>query len=338
MNAYRAVWIDAPGQLRVRPVQPRPPAAGEALVGVAWSGICGSDRDLLQGTRPAAYVRYPVVPGHEWSGTVIDVGSDTDRALVGKAVVGEGFRSCLTCGACRRGDTNLCAGPYEETGFTQPGAWSDHLTLPARLLHVLPEGVDLRAAAGLEPAACVAAACLKAAVVPGERVAVVGGGMLGLVAVQFLRAAGAAEIVLVDTNLDRAPLAQQSGATSVITPTQARRNEAGFDAVIEAAGAAGTASLAANLVRRGGRIVLAGISTAEDQPLDPAALVLGEITVHTVFGASARAWTHAVRALAAGLIDPGLLVSHELPLEEVDQAFQLLAQRSSNVVKILLAP
>lgn len=336
-SSYRAVWIDAPGELNVRPAQPREPAAGEALVRIAWTGICGSDREMLHGTRPAPYVRYPVVPGHEWSGIVAGIGSGVDAELVGKPVTGEGFRSCLTCGACRRGDTNLCSGPYEETGFTQPGGWADYLTLPARLLHVLPAGADLRAAAGLEPAACVAAACLKAAVVPGERVAVVGGGMLGLLAVQFLRASGAGEIVLVHPHRDRAPLAQRCGASTLITPDEVRRAGAGFDAVIEAAGAPGTACMATGLVRRGGRVVITGIVGVDDQPLSPAALVLGEITVHTVFGAPARAWTHAVRAFANGLIDPALLVTHEIPLDDADRAFRVLEEEPSSAVKVLLA-
>ncbi|PXY28404.1 dehydrogenase [Prauserella muralis] len=338
MNGGRSVWIDAPGELVVRPGGPGEPGPGEALVRVAWSGICGSDRELLNGTRPAAYVRYPVVPGHEWSGTVVAVGEDTPESLIGAAVVGEGIRPCRTCASCRRGDTNLCEGPYDETGFTLPGAWSDHLVVPADLLHRLPAGADLRAAAGLEPAACVAAACLKLAVQPGERCAVVGAGTLGLLAVQFLRAAGAAEVLVVHTSPDRARLAEQCGATSLVSPADVRRLAGRFDAVIEAAGAPGTASMAAELVRRGGLLALTGIAADDDRPLDPASLVLREVSVHTVFGAPPRAWTHAVRALASGAIDPGLLVTHEVGLDEAHEAFRILEQERGKAVKVLLAP
>lgn len=139
----RAVVIDSPGHLRVQPTEPRPPGPGEALVRVAWSGICGSDREVFTGRRPAEFVRYPVVPGHEWSGTVVEVGADVAGDLAGRHVVGEGFRNCQVCEACRRGQNNLCSGGYDETGFTRPGAWADHLTLPARLLHVLPENAEI---------------------------------------------------------------------------------------------------------------------------------------------------------------------------------------------------
>jgi 2-desacetyl-2-hydroxyethyl bacteriochlorophyllide A dehydrogenase len=338
MAQARAVLIEAPHRLDVVPDQPRPPSQAEALVRVAWAGICGSDREVLAGNRPSSYVRYPLVPGHEWSGTVVEVGPGENADLLGRKVVGEGFRSCLRCSACRRGDTNLCEAGYQETGFTEPGAWADYLTLPTRLLHVLPEDADLRAAAVLEPAACIASACLKAATVPGERVAVVGAGTLGLLAVQLLAAAHPAELTVVHTRRDRTGLAVECGATSLVTPDQAGALAGRFDAVIEAAGAPGTARLATMLTRRGGRVVLTGIPAVDDDPPSPAEIVLGELTVHSVFGASSKAWQHAVRAFAAGALRPELLVTHDFELNEVAEAFRVLEQERGSVVKVLLKP
>jgi 2-desacetyl-2-hydroxyethyl bacteriochlorophyllide A dehydrogenase len=338
MSMLRAVVIDEPERLRVAAAEPHPPAPGEALVRVAWSGICGSDRELLAGGRPEGFVRYPVVPGHEWSGTVESVGDVRDSALVGRGVVGEGFRSCGHCDACRRGDNNLCTAPYDETGFTQPGAWADYLTLPARLLHVLPEGSDLRAAAVLEPAACVAAACLKAAPVPGERVAVVGAGTLGLLAVQLLHAGGPAELAVVVRRAYRVELARRCGATDVLTLDDVDRLAGRYDVVVEAAGTSGAARAAVRLARRGGRVALTGIPPVDDDPPTPTELVLGEITVHTVFGAPSRAWTHAVRAFASGALDPAMLVTHEVGLDDVTDAFRLLADPAAGAVKVLLHP
>jgi 2-desacetyl-2-hydroxyethyl bacteriochlorophyllide A dehydrogenase len=334
----RAVYIDEPGQLRVAPTEPTPPQAGEALVHVAWAGICGSDRELLAGGRPEGFVRYPLIPGHEWSGTVVSVGSDVDSALVGQPVVGEGFRSCGRCPACRRGDNNLCAAPYDETGFTQPGAWADYLTLPARLLHVLPEGSDLRAAAGLEPAACIAAACLKLAPVPGERAAVVGAGMLGLLATQLLHASGVAELAVLARRPDRAELAMRCGATTILSPAEADKHAGGFDVVLEAAGTSGAARLAVELANRGGRVALTGIPSADDDPPSPTTLVLNQITLHTVFGANSRAWAHTVRAFASGALDPTVVITHEVRLDDVSRAFDLLADRQAGAVKVLLHP
>lgn len=245
-----AVVIDAPGEHRIVPHEPVPPAAGEALVRVHAVGICGSDREVHQGNRPEGYVRYPLTPGHEWSGTVEAVGPGAPESLVGRKVVGEGFRSCQVCDRCHAGETTLCTAGYEETGFTQPGAMATTLTLPARLLHVLPDDADLTAAALLEPAACVAAAALKADARPGERVAVVGAGTLGMLAVQFLAASSPAELLTVDTRPERGSLAKTFGATDFRTPGQELPGD--FDVVIETAGSADSARTAASLLRRGG--------------------------------------------------------------------------------------
>lgn len=331
----RAVQVDAPHALRVVAVEPEPLGHGEALIEVAWSGICGSDLEVHRGTRPAEFVRYPVVPGHEWSGTVAKVGAGVDPELLRRKVVGEGFRNCGRCTACREGDTSLCSAAYDETGFTLPGAWADHLRLPARLLHPLPDDADLRSAALLEPAACMASAVLKADVRVGESVAVIGGGTLGLLATQLLAAAGAGSLVVVDPRTDRAETAKACGATGFAAPDEVG---GGFDVVIEAAGASGTGRLAVRSTRRGGRTVLTGIAPEEHEPLTPAELVGAAVTVHTVFGASSRAWAHAVRAFAAGLLDPAPLITHEFALDDAGRALETLADRAEPTGKVLLRP
>ena len=331
-----SVVIEAPGEYRLVPHEPREPAAGEALVRVHAVGICGSDRELYQGNRPEGYVRYPLVPGHEWSGTVQSVGAGVPGSLVGRKVVGEGFRSCQVCDRCHAGETTLCGAGYEETGFTQPGAMAATLTLPARLLHPLPDDCDLTAAALLEPAACIAAAAIKANARPGERVAVVGTGTLGMFAVQFLRAGSPGELLVVGTRRDRETLSREFGATGFRTRDQ--ELPADFDVVIETAGSASAARTAASLLRRGGRLVLTGIPAPGADGLDPTDLVVRQLEVHTVFGAPPAAWAHAVRVFAAGLLDPLPLVTHELSLEEFPQAIELVGAGDPKVGKVLLRP
>ena len=318
-----AVVVDGPGAYRLVPHEPVPPGPGEALVRVHACGICGSDREVLRGTRPADYVRYPLVPGHEWSGTVEAVGPGVPARLVGRRTVGEGFRNCQVCARCHAGETTLCTAGYDETGFTRPGALAPTLTLPARLLHPLPDDADLSAAALLEPAACVAAAVLAADVRPGERVAVVGTGTLGLLAVQFLAASSPAALLAVDLREDRADRAHRCGATRLCTRDELHGPHGlrpgapdGFDVVVETAGSATAARESAALLRRGGRLVLAGIPAPGATGLDPTDLVVRQIQVRTVFGAPPAAWAHAVRAFAAGLLDPGPLIDRELPLAD----------------------
>ncbi|MEU0003490.1 alcohol dehydrogenase catalytic domain-containing protein [Streptomyces sp. NPDC006314] len=330
------VLVEAPGVHRVEAHTPREPGPGEALVAVHAVGICGSDREVYQGNRPEGYVRYPLTPGHEWSGTVTGVGAGVPGTLVGRKVVGEGFRNCQVCDRCHAGETTLCTDGYEETGFTQPGAMATTLTLPARLLHVLADDADLTAAALLEPAACIAAAALKAGARPGERVAVVGTGTLGMFAVQFLKAVSPAEVLVVGTRNDREALSRRFGATDFRLRDRELPDD--FDVVIETAGSASAARTAASLLRRGGRLVLTGIPAPGADGLDPTDLVVRQLEVHTVFGAPPDAWAHTVRVFGAGLLDPLPLVTHELPLTEFSQAIELVGAGDPKVGKVLLRP
>ncbi|MFI6204905.1 zinc-binding dehydrogenase [Streptomyces sp. NPDC051041] len=331
-----AVVIEAPGAHRLVAHEPREPGPGEALVRVHAAGICGSDREVYQGNRPPGYVRYPLTPGHEWSGTVERVGAGVPGSLVGRRVVGEGFRNCQVCDRCHAGETTLCRAGYEETGFTQPGAMAATLTLPARLLHVLRDDCDLTAAALLEPAACVAAAALKANALPGEKVAVVGTGTLGMFAVQFLKANSPAELLVVGTRRDREALSRAYGATDFRTKDQELPDD--VDVVIETAGSADAARISAGLLRRGGRLVLTGIPAPGADGLDPTDLVVRQLEVHTVFGAPPDAWAHTARAFGAGLLDPLPLVTHELPLAEFPHAIELVGSGDPKVGKVLLRP
>ncbi|NML50700.1 alcohol dehydrogenase catalytic domain-containing protein [Streptomyces sp. R302] len=333
----KAVVLDAPGTARLVAHTPRRPGPGEALVRVHAVGMCGSDRDVYLGRRPAPYVRYPLTPGHEWSGTVTDVGEGAPASLIGRKVVGEGLRNCETCAPCRAGETNLCAAGYDETGFTLPGAMAPTLTLPARLLHTLPPDADLTAAAFLEPAACAAAAVLKASPLPGSRVAVVGSGALGLLAAQLLGAFSPSELTVVGTSPGRAGLADRFGATAYRTWDHSS-GLAGFDAVIDAVGARSTARAAASLLRPGGRLVLTGIPVHGAERLDPARVVARQLSIGTALGASSGAWSYAVRAFSAARLTPLELLTHQLGVEEFERAMDLTGSGDVRVGKVLLLP
>jgi threonine dehydrogenase-like Zn-dependent dehydrogenase len=189
----RALVVREPGRYAVEELPEPDPGPGEVLVAVAAAGICGSDLEVVDGRRPAAYVRYPVVPGHEWAGRVVRAGPGVDGLAPGDPVVAEGLRFCGGCARCAEGRTNLCVAAYAETGFTHQGALADRLVVPARLVHRLPPARPLEPAALLEPAACVANGLLEAGVPrPGSRLAVVGDGPLGLLAVLLLRRGGGA--------------------------------------------------------------------------------------------------------------------------------------------------
>ncbi|MFJ6698213.1 zinc-binding dehydrogenase [Streptomyces sp. NPDC091272] len=334
----RSLLVDAPGSHRLLDAEPAAPGPGEVLVRVAAAGICMSDREVYDGRRDPGFVRYPLVPGHEWSGTVEAVGVGVDPGLVGRRTVAEGFRACGTCERCRCGETSLCSGGYAETGFTEPGAFADHLLVPARLLHLLADDADLRAAALLEPAAVIAAAVRAGRPSPGERVAVVGAGTLGLLAVQLLAASSPAELTVIDPRASRGEQAQQFGAVQALTPADAESAHGHFDLVVETAGAPSTAASSCLLARRGGRVVLTGMFTPGAAGIDPVHLSLSQLEIRSVFGAPSAAWSDAVRAFGLGLLDPAPLITHEFPLERFAEAIALVGGGDPKTGKVLLRP
>ncbi|MEU9097870.1 alcohol dehydrogenase catalytic domain-containing protein [Streptomyces sp. NPDC048361] len=337
MNS-RSIVVDAPGSHRLVTRERPEPGPGEVVVRVAAAGICMSDREVYEGRRAPGYVRYPLTPGHEWSGIVEAVGPGVDDALLGRGTVAEGFRSCARCERCRSGETSLCEGPYAETGFTHPGGFADHVAVPARLLHPLPDDVDLPAAALLEPAAVAAAAVRAGAPEPGERVAVVGAGTLGLLAVQLLANYSPGELTVIDPRAQRADTARQMGATDARTPELSHEVRGRFDLVVETAGAPATAADATLLARRGGRAVLTGMFAPGATGIDPVHLSLSQLTVRSVFGAPSAAWSFAVRAYVRGQIDPAALITHEFPLERFADALALVGGGAPDTGKVLLRP
>ncbi len=333
----RAVVVEEPGEIEVRMVSLAAPGPGEVVVRVAWAGICGSDVDLRDGTRPKPFVRYPIIPGHEWSGIVEMVGDGVNRSLIGQPVVGENIRPCSRCAPCGSGDTPRCESGYEETGFTINGAWAEQVIVPAFLLHVLRSSADLHSAAGIEPGACAAEALRRAELASAPRVAIVGGGTIGLLCAQLARES-ADELVVIDQEPSKRDIAERCGAIGFIGPHAAAEEFDGhFDLVIEAAGAPGTASLAMQLARRGGQVIICGTPPADDT-ISTLVVVAKHLEITSVFGASRGAWIDAVEAFNDQRLDPGLLVTHELGLDHAADALNLVARRTPGVGKVLLRP
>jgi 2-desacetyl-2-hydroxyethyl bacteriochlorophyllide A dehydrogenase len=330
----RSVLLERPGHSElVEGPLPRP-GPGEVLVAVGAAGLCGSDVELYDGRRPEGYRRYPVVPGHEWAGTVAEVGESVSQVRAGDRVVAEGIRWCGACARCREGATNLCLAPYAETGFTHPGAFSDHVVVPARLVHALPSGADLEEAALLEPAACVAAGVLVSPPQAGARVAIIGAGTLGLLAVCLLRLHSPAELTVVDPRQDRRELALALGATAAVAPPPPAGLEA--DLVVETAGVGETLPLALGAARRGGAVVALGIAGVGSVPIDPDVFAVRSLEVRGVFSAPTRAWQHVVGLFAAGLLPLRELISHRLGLDGYEDALELVGRPGTG--KVLLIP
>ncbi len=329
----RVVTVERPQHLHVGTRAVPDVGPGEALIDVAWVGICGSDVDVWKGSRPADRVRYPIVPGHEWSGVVVAVGDGVDRAWLHRSVVGENIRSCV-CDVCRNATVATCESSYVEAGFTIDGAWADHILVPVLQLYALPEDADLRSAAGIEPAACAATAVEEARIEPHHKVGVVGGGAIGLLCTQLISSRGA-DVTVVDPRSWRRPIAMQCGASGFVAPSAALSSLSDLDVVIEAAGVLGSVQMGVDLARVGGRVVICGIAPSSDvvRSVDIVSKIL---SVVGVFGATKAGWETAVAAFVSGNLDPGVLATHEFTLDEVESALHLVEGAQPLVGKVLI--
>jgi len=340
----RAFVVTGPGQHALRHLD-RPKAGhGEVLIAPAVVGLCGSDLELLDGRRPERYVNYPAIPGHEWAGHVVDYGPDVTGLSRGVGVVAEGIRSCGGCPRCAEGRNNLCTRQYAETGFTHPGALADLLVVPSSLVHPLPEHRSISVAAMLEPAACVAGGLLDVGMPRvGSRIAVVGDGPVGLLAVSLLRLTSPRELLLVGATPHRIAFGPAMGASSTLLVSDSSSNGlkdlyGSFDYVVECTNSVTGAAEAVNLVRRAGTILLVGISGSGTPTISPDAISLGSLRVQGVFGATREAWQWLLTLYGSGLFDPSQLITHRFDLDHVADAFAVLGDPAAGAVKVVVEP
>ena len=341
----KAVVIAAPNQAALRDEPDPRPGDGQILVKVGAAGICMSDVETLKGTRPAAYVRYPVIPGHEWCGTVERLGPGAAGVAVGDRVAVEGHNFCRACPWCRRGETNLCAS-YNELGFTLPGGFAEYVAVRADLAHPFAKTLPFESAAMAEPLACVVQGAARARIAPADTVVVVGPGTLGLLATGWSAVSRPARVVVVGVDRANEALARRMGATDFLTvgdDPAARIREmtggAGADVVFEAAGSEGALPLALDLARRGGTVVLYGIAGGGRRTqLEADLFCLKDLHIHGVFAYTTASFERALRLIESGGLDVAPLVTHRFPLADFAKAFDLLRRRPEPVVKVILEP
>ena len=314
----RALIIDGTRSASVQRVPVPVPAPGQVVVDVHQVGICGTDVELF--TRELAYFeqgksRFPLCPGHEWCGTVSAVGSAAETGWLGTRVTGDTMLGCGHCRRCASGRHHVCAS-RSEIGITGwPGALAEKLLVPAGCLHRLPDAVNDRAGALVEPGGNALRAVLAAAAGPGRRLLVWGPGSIGLLAVSFARAAGA-DVDVVGLDPAREELAKSFGATRYWT--EADLPDGTYDGVIDCTGDAAVPALALRYVEPAGRMVYIGLA-GKPSPVDSRDVALNDITAVGILGASAGL-ASAIEHYADGRVDPGPLAQVLVGLDRGPEA------------------
>jgi L-iditol 2-dehydrogenase len=339
----RAIVVERPDSVSLTEVATPTPGPGEVRIRSVVAGVCRTDLDIVRGALDSRWVRFPVVPGHEWSGLVDAVGEGVPAIEPGQRVVCEGNIGCMSCPRCRSGDTHLCQS-YDAVGFTRGGGWGEFVVVPARILHPLPDHVSFEAGALVEPGSCVVKALGRARIQPAETVGVVGVGTMGALAIRLARLHSPAAIVAYGIRDEELELARTLGADAVVNVSREDAEAAtatllggGLDVVVETAGAVTAVELSTRLAREGGRVVLLGIAGRDQELALPAdRIALRDLSLLGSVGYTTAAWARMVALLGARLVDLDPIVTHRFPLERFEDALALMDAREGVVAKILL--
>lgn len=326
-----ALTIEGPGRLGRSIIDIPESGEGSVLVWPRYVGLCGTDLELLHGK--ASYfrdgrARYPHVFGHEWWGEVV---TDAAGFAAGDPVVGHTMLPCGRCANCARGRRQICHRLAEVGLYGHQGAAAEFIRMPAHALTRLPPELAVPWAVLVEPAVTVVEALERTGCGPLDRVAVLGSGTIGLLAVQLARHRGAAvDVIGIDpAGLD---LAARNGAT-VFSPGTAPMGE--YSLVVEASGAAEAFVSAFDLVEPGGRVAVVGVANEPVAGLVPATFVLRGVSAIGIQHGLDH-YDAAVRLFADGVVDGAGLVADVIPESEAEQAFKLLQDGRTGRPKVIL--
>ncbi len=337
----RAVVVHAKGDLRVEERPTPTPADDQALIRVAFGGVCGSDLHYwTHGAAGESLLVDPMVLGHEVVGTVEQAAADGSGPAVGALVAVHPATPKPVEGVRYPEDSpNLAPGTtYLGSAARRPhteGAFAELVALPTRMLRVLPEGLSLRDAALAEPAAVAWHAVSKAGDVAGKRALVIGTGPIGALVIAVLKRAGAAEIVAVDMHDVPLGIARKVGATATIKATEADEiASVQADVVIESSGSPRGLMSAVRGATRGGRVVMVGLQPSGEQPALMSLAITRELELVGSFRFNDEI-DEVLAAFADGSLDVDGVVTHEFGIDETQAAFQT-ALDSSTSGKVLL--
>jgi len=315
----------------------------EVLIRVKVCGICGTDYSIYTGKYSREFL--PLVPGHEFSGVVTEVGKQVKNIFVGDRVTADINLSCGICFYCSRGQKLLCR-EFHQLGIHMNGAFAEFVKAPASQVHKLPDNISFEVAAFIEPLSCTIHSAKAMNVALASSVVVVGDGALGIMHTQIAKVRGAAPVILVGKHQSRIEIALKMGVDHVVHFTQddvvekvkSLTGGRGADYVIESVGTADTYELAMKLVRPGGRLVAFGITNSDDiMRLKTFDFVLNEMSMVGSCAGVGNDWPDAITLLQYGRIDPKPLFSMKIPLEELEDAL-IESKGKRSIMKVFVSP
>lgn len=302
----------------------------QVLVEVHSAGVCGSDAHAYMYEDGYEWIPIPRIMGHEYSGTVVEVGADVSEFAVGDHVVEEPVHNCGSCFQCKNGQPNVCQN-FSITGMHRDGAYTEYVAVDEASVHQVPKSIPLDHAAVTEPTSVATRAVLtQSSVTPGDNVLVEGPGPIGVLVATVAASTGANVLVsgLQKDSKQRLPMLEGMGIETVNLNEDSledRRESftdgVGFDVVFDTTGHRTGVEMAVEHVRKGGEVVVIGLpGDSSDVFMTP--VVRGEITVGTSYGSDWRNFEQAIRLMENGSIEVESIVDPSYDVDNPTEAFE----------------
>ena len=346
----QALVLSGPEKYSVQDVATPAPGFNEVRCRVHAVTICGTDSHLIAGDYPRFWPpAYPFIPGHEWAGEIVELGEGT-AALgwkIGDRVAGTSHDACGFCQKCVEGRYNLCENygnmdVHRQYGHNWQGAFAEYVVHGIKSVFNLPDSLSFVEGALLDPASIALHTANRGDVRPGQSVAVLGPGPIGLLAADAARAMGAGRVIVVGRG-DRLAKAAEMGHETVnytagdpVAAVRTATGELGVDVVLDCAGVADSFRWAISMLRKGGRCAVVGIPV-DDVSMSFQDLVLYEKELVGV-RATAGEMRHVIPLVADGRIRVKELHTHTFPLEEFAVALETFRERREGALKVIIKP
>jgi len=341
----KAALLYKPKDIRVEEIpEPQIEKPDEVLVKVASVGICGSDvHYYVDGTIGGTVMTEPFIIGHEPAGVVLEVGKEVKSLKPGDKVAIDPAIHCGECEHCLEGNPNICSNIQFFGTPPQQGAYREMLVHPERLLFKLPEEISTVEGAVLEVYGVAIHSVDLVGLKPGNDVAVIGGGPIGLATAQIAKLAGALRIFLSEPIAERRKMADNLGIDFSFDPNSSDPVEAiieltdgrGVDVAFEAAGVPETPQQCVDICKNGGKVAIIGIPSDDKIFLQASSSRRKGLTIRMVRRMK-NVYPRAIKLTASGKIRPELLVTHKFPLKRIDEAFEIVHKRKDGVVKAII--
>jgi len=337
----KAAVIEEKNSIHLKEVEMPVLKDGEALIKVKYCGICGSDIHVLKGEHATA--KFPVIPGHEFVGELVDIkGSGSERYEIGDYVVAQPFFSCGNCEPCAKGEDNVCADLHFMGAHTN-GGFAEYVKVLTRKMYKIPKDMDLKLAALTEPVAVAVHDVRRSGLQVGETALIIGGGPIGMLIAMVARHAGAKLVVISEISDYRRKAAEELGFVTVNpidTGFDAKISELtegkGFDVCFEVSGSRPGITTAVAKAKITGTVMVIGM-TKEPYPVDLSAVFAKELKLQGVRIHSQYSFIGAVELLKDGAINEEFqsMISKVFSLDDVEEAFAF-SQVPGDYFKVLV--